>query len=149
MLQNLQQISSVDELQIALKRMPPVFSAREHPYLFSLCSCIGIQHEIASSMDRLSPYLAFDLERNNKDITAGIAFSHEQFYLELTRPSQKLFTPRSAELAKFLSVESQLSESGLSKIVLHPLRIAIQMAELGFELVIVRDWILELSLIHI
>ena len=143
-------ISELAKKKLAKKieLMPKVFSFSDYPTMAAICSCLGIAYELGSSeMDRLSPYLGFDIG-GSKENPWEIDFvrSEGEMGIQFSRKDRKPIVPRSPELALVLDPCSFDKDGVLSKAVIFPNQVAKKMKTRGFELVIVRDWILRSAL---
>lgn len=111
------------------------------PALASLCASVGLQFELGKpAFDRLSPFFgATDLETE-------IICTDSEFGVRLKRKDGGAFQARHRDLANVIDPSSLDERGELSRIVIFPARVAKTYARKGFELVVVRDWILSSSL---
>ncbi|MES2855430.1 MAG: hypothetical protein V4692_06195 [Bdellovibrionota bacterium] len=129
---------------------PEIFSVKSDPLLSSLIFCLGVSFEIGRpGWDRLSETLG-KLESsptagrnpwNSEIVTLG-----GKIGLRLWIPGFEEFQPMHVDFKDILHPASLDANGRLSQIVIFPEDVAANYARRGFELVIVRDWVLNSGL---
>lgn len=121
-----------------------IFSFEDDPAVASLCTCLGLEFEMGNrAFDRLSPFLGVDLEAGNEASPWAIHFllKDERIGICLERRDGQRPQIRHPD---FQYIIDPLSFDGgaLNRIILFPSRVAENYRRKGFDLVIVRDWVL-------
>jgi hypothetical protein len=119
------------------------------PSLASLCTSIALKFELGrSEYDRLSSFWGVDIRTCLQSPYQIEVILDDQygFGIRLRLADSMPFKPRSSELKSIIAPQS-LDEAGhLSQLIIFPAMVARQYRNLGFQLVIVRDWILQTAL---
>jgi hypothetical protein len=136
--------SSKRNLAQKLSQKGEVLRFEEDPIVASLCTCLALQFEMGNEkFDRLSGFLGVDPPSAWE---SEIFVSNGEVGIRFWRQDGKPLQPLHTDL-RFLLDPSSIDENGnLSRAVIFPSRVARHYAKLGFQLVIVRDWILNSAL---
>ncbi len=131
-----------------LQSQPDVIRFAEEPVLASLCTVLALQFEMGSrEFDRLSLFFNVDLnEFSENPWRSEIISSATEFGIRLWMMDGRSLLPRHPDLANILSSESLDADGKLDQIVIYPARVAARYKEVGFDLVVVRDWLLTSAL---
>lgn len=121
-----------------------ILGFKEDPALSSLCTCLALEFEVGNGdFDRLGPFFgaeptdAWEKQLFIEDGEVG---------LRLRRRDGKPLTPRHEDLRHLLDPSSLDDGGKLTQAVIFPRKVAATFAEKGFNLIIVRDWILSTAL---
>ncbi len=126
----------------------PVLTFSEDPALASLCTCLALEREVGNpEFDRLSPFFGVLPPKSAENPWNSEIFAKgDDLGIRFTRRDGKPLQVRHADFAKILAPESLGDHGELQQVVIYPNRVAVQFRARGFELVIVRDWILASAL---
>ncbi len=142
------QVFSIDaatkrSLAAKLRQGEEVIRFADDPALASLRTCIGLQSEVGQpGLDRLSPFFGVD---GNPWRSQLLMAEHEigiQWWREDGVPLQL----RHVDFRHVMDRSSFDREGRLTSVVIYPARVASNFRQRGFELVVVRDWMLTSSL---
>ncbi len=131
-----------------LKNGAEVITYAQEPALASLCTALGLQFELGrKDSDRLSPFFGVDVLEAGDNPWCSEIFSQEgEFALRFWRRDGVELEVRHPDFCHILEASS-FNESGkLVQAVIFPGRVAEKYRAKGFELVVVRDWLLASSL---
>lgn len=131
-----------------LKTKERIFSIESDPLFASLCACLGLQFEVGKpALDRLSPYLGVTGSAESGAQWQSEIITHgDDIGIRMWVPGIAEFRPRHKDFAEVLHPFSIGPDGLLSQIVIFPRQVANRYKAKGFELVIVRDWLLSSSL---
>ncbi len=121
----------------------------DDPAMTSLCTVIGLRFELGNPVfDRLSPHLGVELPADDENPYWVEVRQHPQlgFGLCVQQLDGAEFTPRTEALAVLLHESSFAADGLLRQIVIYPAQVAQRLQRQGFQLVIVRDWLLRTAL---
>jgi hypothetical protein len=126
-----------------------VITYEQEPALASLCTSIALKFELERpEMDRLSPFWGIDPDSSqHQPYQVDIVMNRQLgFGLVINPSSPDTLRPSSLELRSLIHPDS-IDESGrMSRVLVFPAMVAQHFQKLGFQLVIVRDWILQTAL---
>jgi len=127
-----------------LRSKGPVLRFEAEPVLAALCTSLALEFEIGNpDFDRFSPFLGVSpAEALEKDLVVR----GSEVGLRLRRREGKPFSPRHSDLAHLLDCDSLDTDGQLKQALIFPGQVARTYRERGFELVIVRDWLLSSAL---
>lgn len=131
-----------------LERQNEVLRFDDNPVLASLCACLGLQFEMGyADYDRLSPFFGVDVVAGMGNPWRSEVFStNKEFGVRFERKDGLPLQLRHRDLRFIIDGESFDPEGNLTRIVIYPARVARMFQQRGFDLVIVRDWLLSSSL---
>lgn len=131
-----------------LKAGPEIITYAEDPTLASLCTVLGLQFEMGKrESDRLSPFFGVEVPLSGDSPWCHEIFTQDgEFGIRFARREGGALEVRHPDFCHILD-PSSFDETGLlSSVVIFPARVAKAYAAKGFELVIVRDWLLTSAL---
>ncbi|MCX6118801.1 MAG: hypothetical protein NT027_14770 [Proteobacteria bacterium] len=141
----------IERLAAKVEALPERFSFTSDPAIAELCSCIGIAFEIGKKeYDRLSLYLGIELNEGveGNPYQTRVVKKHGHFGLVISRNDGFSLKLAHKDFLHLLGPESVWTEDGLKELVIFPHLVAQTYRDKGFELVIVRDWLLQTALCH-
>lgn len=134
-------------LVVKLRQHGEAIRFGDDPALASLCSCLGLQHELGQpELDRLSPFFG-RMPGAGRPWRSELVASPEGFGLAISPVDGRRLEVRHEDFRWILDRESFDDNGTLSRLVIYPAKVANTFAAKGFELVIVRDWLLTSCLV--
>jgi len=131
-----------------LRHEPEVIRFADEPALAPLCACLALQFEMGNKdFDRLSPFFGVDVSGvSSSPWDSEIISAEGEFGLRLWLKDGGRLSPRHEDLCHILDPLSLDDEGALSQVVIFPGKVARYFNSKGFDLIIVRDWLLTSSL---
>lgn len=131
-----------------LQTKPEIFSSADDPALAALCTCAGLQFELGErDFDRLSPFFGVDIANIRENPWASEIFIQDgRIGIKLWRKDGVALCVKHQGFSDIIDPSSFDARGELFEIVIFPADVAEKFRHKGFELVIVRDWILNSSL---
>ncbi len=141
-------LSAKRRLVERLRQGNSVIPFSDEPALASLCACLALQREMGNrEFDRLSPFFGVELAPRAANPWESEIFQNgAEIGIRFVRRDGRPLTVRHADFAVLLAPESLGDDGELRQAVIYPQRVAERYRQRGFELVIVRDWILSSAL---
>lgn len=140
-------LSAKKELAQRLQSSPDVIRFEEEPKLAALCTGLGLEFEMGrKDFDRLSPFLGVEVSGAENPWLSELILSGGDLGVEFRRKDGGTLALRHPDLQYVIDPSSFDDRGELSRIRIFPSRVAANYREKGFELLIVRDWILTSSL---
>ncbi|MBT4763263.1 MAG: hypothetical protein HOO06_16330 [Bdellovibrionaceae bacterium] len=129
------------QLREMLKAKPQVFSLEEEPVLGPLLTCLGLQFELKNKcLNRLNPYFEVPCETNWQ---SEIFSEDGNIGIRLWVEGVTQLMPKNKDFAYILDASSFDKNGILNELVIFPLNVYEHFRQMGMELVIVKDWVLD------
>ena len=137
-------LAATQRLIELLRNQSEVFSFEDEPALASLCTSLGLRFEMGHPrFDRLSPFFGVDVSMAPENPwVSRIVTGDSDFGIELRRRNGEPLHVRHRDFHRILHPGSFDERGELSRILIYPARVAAAYRSVGFDLVIVRDWVL-------
>lgn len=134
--------SAKQRLAEKLKKRKSPLSFEEDPVLAALCTCVGLQHELGKKgIDRLSLFFGRDPHTFENPWQSQIIVKENKVGLRLLPVHSDPLEIRHEDFKHILSPECFDEAGNLSQIVIYPYDVWANYKRMGFDLVIVPDWL--------